>query len=72
MNSRRFVVSSLVATMVLATLIPVFGQSTPTTPDLGRLADTKSLNAFNRTASRLDDAVRVIEGLIADALKEGP
>jgi len=58
MNRREFVVSALAGAAGLAGVSRVAGQAKAITPDLGALADTKSLKLFNRGASRLIDGAR--------------
>src|SRR5438128_7059953 len=58
MNRRKFVVATFAGVISLPELSRVAGQAKTTTPDLGALADSKSLKLFNRGASRLIDGVR--------------
>jgi hypothetical protein len=58
MNRREFVVSTLAGVASVAGLSRVAGQTKTITPDLGALADSKSLKLFNRSASRLVDGAR--------------
>src|SRR5438128_6685168 len=67
MNRREFVVSTLAAVAGLSEILRASGQARTITPDLGALADTKSLTLFNRSASRLVDGAR--KGV---RLSEGP
>jgi len=66
MNRREFVVSTLGGVVGLSERSRVAGQARAITPDLGALADAKSLTLTNRSASRLIDSarngVRVSEG----------
>ena len=67
MNRREFVVSTFAAVAGLSEIFRAAGQARTITPDLGALADTKSLTLFNRGASRLVDGAR--KGV---RLSEGP
>src|SRR5438876_6617298 len=58
MNRREFVVSTFAAVAGLSEIFRAAGQARTITPDLGALADTKSLKLFNRVASRLIDGAR--------------
>ena len=70
MKRREFVVSALAGTMGLSKLFRIAGQTKTIAPDLGALADTKSLKLFNRTASRLIDGAR--KGVrLSEALGDG-
>ncbi len=58
MNRREFVVSTLAGVVGLSGVSRVAGQAKTITPDLGALADAKSLKLFNRGASRFIDGAR--------------
>jgi hypothetical protein len=58
MNRREFVVSTFGGVAALSEVPRVAGQVKAITPDLGALADSKSLKLFNRAASRLADGAR--------------
>ncbi|HEV3217146.1 MAG TPA: hypothetical protein VGZ27_15545 [Vicinamibacterales bacterium] len=58
MNRREFVVSTCAGVVALSQVPRVAGQAKTITPDLGGLADSKSLKLFNRAASRLADGAR--------------
>ncbi len=58
MNRREFVVSTFAGVVGLSEVSRVAGQAKTITPDLGALADKKSLTLFNRNASRLVDGAR--------------
>lgn len=58
MNRREFVVSTLAGVVGLSGVSRVAGQAKTIAPDLGALADAKSLKLFNRGASRFIDGAR--------------
>jgi hypothetical protein len=58
MNRREFVVSTFAGALGLSKIPRLAGQAKTIAPDLGALADAKSLRLFNRTASRLVDGAR--------------
>jgi hypothetical protein len=58
MNRREFMVSAFAGVVSLSEISRAAGQPKPITPDLGALADAKSLKLFNRTASRLVDGTK--------------
>ena len=67
MNRREFVVSTLASAMGLAGVSLTAGQAKTITPDLGALADARTLKLFNRGASAFSDGAR--HGV---RLSEGP
>ncbi len=58
MNRREFVVTTLAGVVGLSEVSRAAGQAKTITPDIGALADKKSLKLFNRDASRLTDGAR--------------
>jgi hypothetical protein len=58
MNRREFVFSTFAGVVGLSEVSRMAGQAKTITPDLGALADSKSLTLFNRDASRLVDGPR--------------
>lgn len=58
MNRRHFVVSSVAGIIGLSDYASVFGQSRQVAPDLAALATPRTLRAFNRGATRLDEGAR--------------
>jgi hypothetical protein len=58
MNRREFVVSTFAGVRALSEVARIAGQAKTIDPDLGALADKKSLKLFNRAASRLVDGAR--------------
>ena len=58
MNRREFVLSTLAGVVGLSQVARVAGQAKTITPDLGALADAKSLTLFNRGASRFVEGAR--------------
>jgi hypothetical protein len=58
MNRREFVVSTFAGVVRLSGGSGVPGQAKTMTPDLGALAEAKSLKLFNRGASRFIDSAR--------------
>jgi len=58
MNRRDFVISTLACAVGLSTASRSAGQQKTIEPDLARLADSKGLTLFNRTASSFTDGVR--------------
>src|SRR5262249_39626619 len=58
MDRRQFVVSTYAGVLGLPAVLRAAGQAKPFAPDLGSLADSKSLKLFNRTATSLVDGAR--------------
>jgi hypothetical protein len=58
MNRREFMVTTFAGVASLSEISRAAGQPKPITPDLGALAEAKSLKLFNRTASRLVDGTK--------------
>jgi len=58
MNRRDFMVATFAGVASLSEMSRAAGQPKPITPDLGALADAKSLKLFNRTAGRLVDGTK--------------